>query len=373
MAFLDNYTRNPCNFVFDAVYLRQRSSKAKLGVALMKIRKLKQSIFASTHRWGMLHRLQKLGSRIGAVYVLAYHRVGDPREKSLQGMDLFSATPEQFNRHMQLIEREYHPITAEDMLNAVEQNASLPRHAVLVTVDDGYIDFRDHIFPIANQYGIRPTLFIPTYYVGKGDFWWDKLARALYQSPFTQVPSPLGVLHISTSEQRSVAMYRLSNFVREQPFEFAREEIELFCAEIAPDLPEAPPLILDWDDLRILKRSGVTIASHAHSHPILSHVTPEQIRTEMRTSQMRLEQEIGQVLPILAYPDGRPFALSEDVVDIARQEGFKLAFTRAEGWVQIYRDDPLLLSRLGVERYLSLPQFHFHLTPSYQYWKKRFP
>ncbi|MFH1634623.1 MAG: polysaccharide deacetylase family protein [Chloroflexota bacterium] len=315
--------------------------------------------------------LQKPGRNGGqSLYVLAYHRVIEP-DSQMPGLDMVSATPAQFDAQMQLLAREYHPVTAEDVLNAFDRGTPLPRYAVLVTVDDGYRDFQDTIFPIASRYGIRPVLFVPTQFMGQGYFWWDRLPLALSSARVNEIDTPVGRFSLRTATGQTQALARLSDYVRVQPFEQARQWVEDLCNEIAPDLPDSGHATLDWGELRALARAGVDIASHTHSHPILSHVSLEQARREIRLSQDLIAREIGRVLPIFAFPDGRHHAMNQALLPVLQSEGFRLAFTRIEGRARLDRDEPLQLPRLGVSLPMSLAQFHLHLTPLYDIWKNR--
>ncbi len=331
----------------------------------------KQQAFNCIERLGVVRALQKPGGHSSqSLYVLAYHRVIEP-DDPIPGMDLVNATPAQFEAQMQLLAREYHPVTAEDVLNAFDRGTPLPRDAVLVTVDDGYRDFQDTIFPIASRYGIHPVLFVPTQFVGQGSFWWDRLPRALTRARVLEIHTPVGRFSLHTATGQTQALARLSDYVRTQPYEQARQWVEDLCSEIAPDLPDSGRATLDWGELRALARAGVDIASHTHSHPILSHVSLEQARREIRLSQDLIAREIGRVLPIFAFPDGRPYAMSQALLPVLRSEGFRLAFTRVEGRARLDRDEPLQLPRLRVSRRMSLAQFHLHLTPFYAMWKSR--
>jgi hypothetical protein len=57
-----------------------------------------------------------------------------------------------------------------------------------------------------------------------------------------------------------------------------------------------------------------------------------------------LQQEIGEVMPILAYPGGE---FSEDVVTELREASFKLAFTTRRGINKLSDVNPLLISRVN--------------------------
>lgn len=318
---------------------------------------------------GVVQRVRPRGGRW--LYVLAYHRVCPPEREPLLGRNLISAAPDQFEAQMQLISLKYHPVTSGDVLSAVDQDRSLPRDAVLVTVDDGYRDFLEVVFPIVKRYGIQPVLFVSTLYIERGMFWWDRLAWAVRNTQVTAIETPLGPISLGTEAEREGAVRLLSKYVRQHDFERAKKQIESLCEELAPGmLGKDHRIFLTWDELRALASSGVTIASHTHTHPILSHISLENARRELRISQELIEDKIGHSVPIFAFPDGRPYSMNAQLLRLLRSEGFKLAFTRVEGRARLEPSNLLQLPRIGVSHRSSLSQFHLHLTPAYHVWKQ---
>jgi peptidoglycan/xylan/chitin deacetylase (PgdA/CDA1 family) len=333
---------------------------------------LQKRLLELAHRGGALEFSQRLDRDADQpLYVLAYHRVAQHNHGSRLDPTLLSASPAQFDDQMRLLAQRYHPVSAEEALKAAEDGAPLPRNAVLVTVDDGYRDFQEAVFPIANRYGIRPILFVPTGFVGRGVFWWDQLYDAIQRTPFPEIPTPLGPLSLRSPEEKKQALERLRAYVKQSPFRSAQREIEALCEEIAPSASPPERATLDWDELRALAQAGVTIAAHTHTHPILSHIPLDQVGDEIRASQRFITQEIGQALPIFAFPDGTAQAFTPEVVSLLGSEGFKLAWTMVEGRTCLRRDDLLRLPRLVVRGAMSLAQFHLRLIPVYDLWKRR--
>ena len=341
---------------------------------LMTAIAMKAKTLALAERSRLLDVIQRLGRGTGRrLYVLAYHRVDELDRNPRLDPSLITATPAQFEAQIQFIAQRYHPVSAEEVLETIERGALLPRDAVLVTVDDGYRDFQDVIFPIVRRHGIRPVLFVPTAYVGQGAFWWDQLFDALQQTCAQEISTPLGRLSLRTPVEKRAALEHLRAYIKRShvPFEQARRELQALCATMAPNLVSPERVTLDWDELRALARSGVTIASHSHTHPILSGVPPDQARGEIRTSQRLIAREIGHALPIFAFPDGNPAAFNPNVVSLLREEGFKLAWTMMEGCSRLELDDPLCLPRIAMEGKLTRAQVHFRLTPAYDYKERR--
>ena len=295
--------------------------------------------------------------------VLAYHRVAevdDPLSSRLYD-DLVSATPRQFDEQMRLLYTCFHPVSADDVLNALNGGRPLPSQAVLVTVDDGYRDFKEAIFPITQKYGIHPVLFVPTAYVGEGVFWWDCLFNAITNTKLTQIDTFLGQFSLQSKETKQQAFDALASHVRMQSFKEALGEIEKLCADITPNDSLSTSYTLDWDELRTLSKAGVTIAPHTHTHPILTHIPIEKARDEIRLSIELIRQQIGQVLPIFAYPDGREHAVNNDLARMLKREGIEMAFTMGDRISRIKQDDLRLFPRITPYP-ASLSRFHRKLT-----------
>ncbi len=297
-----------------------------------------------------------------AVYVLTYHRVDVPDAKPWLDPAHISASPEMFEAHMRLISNKYHPVTMEEVLTAAQNGSPLPDNAVLVTVDDAYLDFKEIIYPIARQYGVQLTLFIPTAYVGKACFfWWDKLYQAVFYARESPLKTPIGLLMVETPEEKRMAVSKLARYVKSQPAGIARELVETLYAHSQP--PFTPRVCtLSWETLRSLSQSGVTIAAHTHTHPVLTRVNAAQACKEIRISQKMIARHIGHTLPVFAYPDGKQDAFNTAVQDALRMEGFQLAFTMMDGGADFTRHNPLLLPRIGIWSRMTLAQLHWRLT-----------
>ncbi len=327
--------------------------------------KTKQIAFEWAERAGVFRLLQGWGGRPeDRLYVLAYHRVDTAQHRPWLSPFELSASPQQFEAQMQLLARHYRPVTVTEVLSAALEGAPLPANAVLVTVDDGYLDFQEVIFPVASQYGIRPLLFVPTGYVGQGAFWWDRLYRAVYGHNETLLNTPAGALSLRDDAEKKRAYLSLSAYFKRIPYRQARQELDSLCAPVENE-QAAPRSTLDWDELRRLHQAGAAIAAHTHHHPILSQLAPEEARLELRQSQDLIRQHLGETLPVFAFPDGTPQAMSMALLPILQEEGFALAFTMISAAARLRSDALLHLPRLGVWPSLSLAQFHYHLTPLY--------
>lgn len=82
---------------------------------------------------------------------------------------------------------------------------------------------------------------------------------------------------------------------------------------------------MTWDQLRELDRTGlVTIGSQTVTHRSLTELSTEEINRELNESKRVLEQQLGQPVRYLAYPNG---AFNKAATTAAKRAGYALAFT----------------------------------------------
>lgn len=101
------------------------------------------------------------------VPILFYHYVGNnPNPKDLQ-RDALSITPDKFDEQMKYLrDNGYTSISLDTLFAALKKQTTLPNKPVVLTFDDGYIDFYYNAYNILRNYGLSATVFIPTGLMG---------------------------------------------------------------------------------------------------------------------------------------------------------------------------------------------------------------
>lgn len=294
---------------------------------------------------------QSDSGRSDTLAVLTYHRIG--HDHDVRGYPgLISAAPMQFDEQMNFLARRYRVISMADLVEAREGQRRLPPKSIMITFDDAYRDFAESAWPILRRWGLPVTLFVPTSYPGQSDrsFWWDWLHVALRAAdPNALIDTPAGSLRLASMADRSNAYRVLRTVVKTRP----HAEGMRLVAEIAERLGVSEPegSVLDWPTLRTLAASGVTLAAHTRDHPLLDHVEVDQLDAELRGSWQDLRDQIGETLPVVAYPSG---AHSNAVRAAARRIGFRIAFTTDRGVNDLRSADWFRLRRINVGRNSSL-------------------
>ena len=194
------------------------------------------------------------------VPILAYHSIS---RDSVPGFREFVLSPDLFSRHLDFISREgYTTITVSSLASAMLMpRRELPEKPLLLTFDDGFVDFYTQAFPVMKQYRMTGTLFVPTAYVGKTSGWLVK--------------------------------------------------------ETATDR-----YMLDWEQLREISASGIECGAHSHTHPMLDALSARQAYEEIVHSKLILEENLGGVASSFAYPYG---FYSTETRRLVRRAGFAAA------------------------------------------------
>jgi peptidoglycan/xylan/chitin deacetylase (PgdA/CDA1 family)/2-polyprenyl-3-methyl-5-hydroxy-6-metoxy-1,4-benzoquinol methylase/GT2 family glycosyltransferase len=172
--------------------------------------------------------------------ILVYHAIASagPRE-----LTRYRVTPEAFEEHLSYLrDAGYYGIHLEEWHAAMAEHRPLPGRAVVITVDDGYLDFLMCAWPLLKQYGFPATVFLVAERVGGVNSW-----DGIYG--------------------------------------------------------ERLPL-LGWNDIRRLRDEGINFGSHSTTHTFLTALSPAEIVYEAARSRAILQRELGEPVSAFAYPYG---------------------------------------------------------------------
>ena len=121
-------------------------------------------------------------------------------------------------------------------------------------------------------------------------------------------------------------------------------------------------LFVSWDAAREMRNAGMTIGSHTVTHPVLAALPEADQHRELVDSRERIGEMLGVKPDLLAYPVGGPTAFTEATKRLARQAGYRAAFSyfgirNVPGQI-----DQFAISRSAVEHDESHAQFRLNAT-----------
>lgn len=304
------------------------------------------------------------------VVILMYHRVHDA---TTDPWDLCVGAAH-FGEQMEYLRR-HHAVLSLRRLKELLAAGRLPRRAVVLTFDDGYVDNRLHAKPTLERWDLPATFFVTTGNLGQSrNYWWDELSR-LFLEPGT-LPQSLDIVlngerlcweladtAIYTDEDshrhsawrangksdptpRHAIVRALNGRLYERPDEEKRQVLnELFAWAKAP--PEARPSdrTLSPEELIAIEDGGlVEIGAHSVTHPVLSALPAAAQRDEITRCKFQLEDLLGHTVSDFCYPHG---AYTAETVALVKSAGFTSACSVVSRPVGPDAD-PFLLPRIHV-------------------------
>lgn len=113
--------------------------------------------------------ISQISGKFVRVPILTYHYIGENPNPEDVARDNLSVKPKDFEDQMNyLAQNGYSPITLDTLYAGLEEKISLPLKPVVLTFDDGYIDFYTNAFPILSKFNFHAVSFIPTGLINQG-------------------------------------------------------------------------------------------------------------------------------------------------------------------------------------------------------------
>jgi len=267
-----------------------------------------------------------------SLLVLNYHRIGNPDDDPFDSA-VFSATGDEFGEQISFLKRHVSLVTLQEAQAFIDGTLrdKTPRCRVLITFDDGYLDNYKLAFPVLRSHGVQGVFFLATSLVGSCCVpWWDHIAflmKTARNHRFTlRYPAELAIDVVEDGITKSIQKV-LRLYKRPENADPERFLLELKEKTNGDDLPGTMRRFLNWDEAREMIASGMAIGSHTHSHTVLSQLGPEQQRDELGHSRAELEQRLGIEIDALAYPVGGTNSFSEQTQQLAKDAGYRAAFS----------------------------------------------
>jgi len=281
--------------------------------------------------------------------ILMYHSIVEDPEVTRHSIGI-SQSRASFEAHMQILTRQFNPVTIEQIAQFAREGRPLPARSVAVTFDDGFADNYEVALPILSRYGVPAVVYIMVNAVATGTLpWYCRLRFALETTRKTEWrhPEEGGIYKIATTGERQAVL----NMVWEMCARRTGAAQDELVRQVETSLEVEPlnarsGLMLNWDKVRALRKAGHVIGGHTLSHPNLAHVSAEEARAEIAGCKKELEEHIGESVDHFSYPHP---ALNPQwnsgTLEVTREAGFQSAVLTSCGPVRA-GDDPLLLKRI---------------------------
>jgi peptidoglycan/xylan/chitin deacetylase (PgdA/CDA1 family) len=301
------------------------------------------------------------------ITIVMYHYVRELEHSRFP--EIKGLSTEQFREQITYIDKYYHVMSGDDLLDALRSEAALPPRAALLTFDDGYADHFTQVFPILDQVGISGCFFPPAQCVLENQVLdVNKIHFILASVPNKQVLID-SIFSMLTEYQtkyclkdKSYYWNKLAKSGRYDPAEiiFIKHLLQrelpqelrdlmintLFEKYVTADeVSFAKELYMSLDQLRCLHQQGMYVGSHGYHHCWLDCLERAEQEQEVDRSLAFLTQVAGHSDDwMMCYPYG---AYNDSLLSVLHSRGCKIGLTTRVGLANLDHHSPLELPRIN--------------------------
>jgi len=299
--------------------------------------------------------------------VLTYHRIIDPTDDFIQHRGVISAIPENFERQVKFLVKNYNLISFDHLKQAVNAEIRLPKRPLIITFDDGYKDNYTNAFPILQKYGASATFFLTTGFLdGCNTPWWDGLARALQKTTIPKVNlGILGKYSLNSPKDKLLTISMVNRKLKNMDDTERIQKIEWIKSKLGINTQENDRYnqFMSWDNIMEMDKEGMQFGAHTVTHCNLTKESIKVAKREIIESKKRIEEKLKKDIVAFCYPYGYKKYLNQDIIALLRKSGIFCAVSTDLG-INTLNDKLNLytLKRIGIDYQDSFSKFKMKLN-----------
>jgi peptidoglycan/xylan/chitin deacetylase (PgdA/CDA1 family) len=311
-----------------------------------------------------LARLYVRARRVTGAVILSYHSVADALLAPWIEPD-YLLDPGRFEKQMRFLARRRAPVSLSRLVESLAAGRDLPPRAVVVTLDDGYLDHLTVAGPILARHGIPATFFLPTGFVTRGENQWIDRVHSAFRRRTRHVlrldePGWDGI-DVSRPPAARDASRALQPILMKTSLARRNALVEAIEEQLRPE-GRMPRLIMNWDDVKELRKLSpdFEFGGHTRNHLDLGSSGPDVVASEIAECASDLRAELGDAPRSFCFPYERWNAAAKEEV---RKRGFTSAMGAGDEYLVTHRSDRFALPR--IEAPLLRATFGFATSGAY--------
>lgn len=294
---------------------------------------------------GLYHRLRNRRQ----LTVVMFHRVldtGDPRWGTCDPD--YTLSVELFTRSLDFLCRHYSVVSADDVLRARRDGASLPPRPLLITFDDGWSDNAEYALPALRRAGLPALLFVVADAVGARQPFYQERIYAAWRRGALGVEDLVAALRAQGDpvDDPGRDEHALRAVIARIEALDAGQRDQLL-APFAERLDDGLKHMVDAQDLRRLQAHGVALGLHGKTHTPMTQAA--DLDCELAGARAALAVHLAADAPAgetLSFPHG---AHDRAIAERAHASGYALAFTSVPVLNPVAPRPGWLLGRTGFD------------------------
>ena len=251
-------------------------------------------------------------------------------------------------------------ISLSDALKMLESNRPIRGRYAVLTVDDGYEDFRTNLLPLLEELQTPAAFFVCSGAIETGSVWHQRLYDLIdgIKQERLDVPFADRRIWFGDVRHRVLTIERvLARHLKRLKHTEARRRLDaLLQANPCDPAPRSVDRFCSIEDLLAVKKSPlVEMHLHSHFHHPFEQLSAEEVTEDLKRCTIFFRDALGVQSSALAYPNGE---CREDLVPTLNEAGVRFALTTRFGVERGGLPHPYFLRRIGLD---NCPMDVWHL------------
>lgn len=280
----------------------------------------------------MVHNIRRAHGHYRVV-ILAYHSFSD----SIRYLDM-AVPPSLFMEQVRYLRKTFSVRTLSNFLAVFHSSSGISGDSAVITIDDGYADNFRPLVEAVEKFGAPSTVFLTTDCIDRRQptsVMWIMLAVHHATVELIDLPDiGIGTMRIRTPMEKESAIRMIDGALKplspsQRTLMIERLLDQSGAAALVREFGQS--IMLQWEQVQLLRTAGVEFGGHTLTHPVLSLLDPAAVLDEIDGSIQRVKEMTGVEMVTFAYPYGSDIEVSETVVDVCRRSGASAAVMLVKG------------------------------------------
>lgn len=301
----------------------------------------------------LIHRL--ITFHLKVAMILRYHSVADfIDDLNCYASEAITVSCQDFDSQIRYLSKRYNIIPLSELINCLRENRDIPKNALVITFDDGYMDNYTNAYPILKKYGATATFYITAGCVEERKMLW--MHKVIYMARNT------GIKEIEVNGVRfdmkdgNTAVRGITSMIKKRRQDDRDEFIRDIAMRLGVTFDEKrfECVLMRWENMIEMKRDGFSFGAHTMNHPNLPNSSFDDAMYELTKSKRIIEERLSHPVKHFSYPNGGAEAhYNEEVKKMVQRCDYYSATTSVDGIVD-KKSDLYELRRKGVAKGVKL-------------------
>lgn len=257
--------------------------------------------------------------------VLCYHRISEKNKShnKINPLSGLEVNQDIFEKQISYLVNNFKILKLNELEKHIENDDK--EFAISITFDDGYLDNINLALPILKKYNTPASIFVITRFLNNKDFmWWYFLWDNLNKKKSIKFNNETIILKNKSDAVKwyGILSKKVINLKEHEQYKFLKNIFD------SGNKPNYKHLIFDSRKLfELSKNELIEIGSHTVNHNKLTSLSIDEVYLELKNSKQIIEEIINKKVNYLAYPYGGKDEVDSKIVSIAKEVGYKMAFS----------------------------------------------